>query len=427
MAKNIVSKMIVLCVSGVLGILGCEALARVVLNPADFLSPRTVTDDVLGISIVPHSSGFDEWGFRNSKVPTAADVVTVGDSHTYGNTATMDDAWPSVVARATNMQVYNLGLGGYGPNQYHYLLMTKGLKLKPKWVICGIYMGDDFENAFMITYGLDHWASLRVGQWNKVNSDIWGIAAPPVWGADIRNWLSEHSMVYRLIFHSPLFAILKEAVRFEEILTKGDPYTTAVVIEDQNIREAFRPIGMAERLDKNSAPVREGMRITFHLLKEMDQACKQVGCKFLTAIIPTKETVFGEYITQNPQLHLRSELEQVIRNEQSVKIDLVDFLSREGIAFVDTLPALRRSIKDQLYAQTTRDMHPGKNGYRVIGETVVEYLLKHTSETRTYLKTVDGLNILHYKSGHAPPTRRSMGADTGTFSRRAPAGYPGGS
>lgn len=380
MTKGVVGNAIILCVSGALAVLGCELLSRIALNPADFLSPRTTGDDVLGIAVAPHSSGFDEWGFRNSVVPATADVVAIGDSHTYGNTAKMDDAWPSVVARATKLQVYNLGLGGYGPNQYHYLLTTKGLKLKPKWVVCGIYMGDDFENAFMITYGLDYWASLRAGQWKNINADIWGVTAPPVWGADIRNWLSEHSMVYRLIVHGPLFAMVKEAVRFEQVEAKSDPYTTALVMEDQNIREAFRPIGMAERLDKNSGPVREGMRITFHLLKDMDRACVQAGCKFLAVIIPTKETVFAEYIAESPQLHLRDALERVIVNERSAKADLVEFLSSEGIAYVDALPTLRRSVKNQLYAQTTRDMHPGKNGYRVIGETVAEYLMKYASE-----------------------------------------------
>lgn len=375
-----VIKILVLCASCVFSVLICEMISRFALNPADFLSPQMVKDDVLGIVVAPHSSGFDEWGFRNNEVPAAADVVAVGDSHTYGNTAKMNDAWPSVVARATKLQVYNLGLGGYGPNQYYHLLTTKGLNLHPKWVVCGIYMGDDFENAFMITYGLDHWASLRIGQWEKVNYDIWGSTAPPVWGADIRNWLSEHSMVYRLIFHGPVFAILKEAVRFDQVSAKSDPYTTALIIEDQDIREAFRPSGMAERLDKNSAPVREGIRITFQLLKEMDRACLQAGCKLLVMIIPTKETVFAEYIAKNSQMHLRDVLERVIVNEQSVKMDLVRFLSSEGIAYVDALPALRRSVKEKLYAQTTRDMHPGKNGYRVIGDTVVKYLVEHASE-----------------------------------------------
>lgn len=379
MTKRVAVKAVVLCLSAALAVLGCELLSRIALNPADFLSPRIVKDDVLGITVAPHSSGFDEWGFRNSTVPATADVVAVGDSHTYGNTARMDDAWPSVLASATKLQVYNLGLGGYGPNQYHYLLTTKGLKLKPKWVVCGIYMGDDFENAFMITYGLDYWAPLRVGQWKNINADIWGVTAPPVWGADIRNWLSEHSMMYRLIVHGPLFAMIKEAVRFEQVAGESDPYTTALVMDDQNIREAFRPLGMAERLDKNSGPVREGMRITFHLLKDMDRACTRAGCKFLAVIIPTKETVFAEHIIKTPKLHLKDALERIIVNEQSAKADLVEFLSSESIAYVDTLPALRRSVENQLYAQTTRDMHPGRNGYRVIGEAVAEYLSQQIS------------------------------------------------
>jgi hypothetical protein len=54
-----------------------------------------------------------------------------------------------------------MGLGGYGPNQYFELLKTKALPLKPRMVICGLSMTDDFDNAFHLTYGLDYWAYLR--------------------------------------------------------------------------------------------------------------------------------------------------------------------------------------------------------------------------------------------------------------------------
>ena len=356
------------------GVIVCEAASRFLLKPADYLSPKMIKDRVLGITIGPNSSGYDEWGFRNAQVPQTADIVAVGDSHTYGNTAVMDDSWPSVTGRKTGLNVYNLGMGGYGPNQYYHLLTTKGLKLHPKWVLCGLYMGDDFENAFMITYGLDHWSSLRNGRWDNVNPDIWGTSEPPVWGAGVRSWLSEHSMLYRLVFHGPLIALAKETVRFRQASASGDPYTTALLVEDRNIREAFHPLGMAERQDPSSGPVREGMRITLQLLKEMDKACRQEGCKFLVVIIPTKETVFSDYIETNPQLHLHELLARVIANERSTKKTLVEFLAGEGIAYVDTLPALKQAVGNQLYAQSTRDMHPGKNGYRVIGEAVAQYL-----------------------------------------------------
>jgi lysophospholipase L1-like esterase len=61
-------------------------------------------------------------------------------------------------------------------------------------------------------------------------------------------------------------------------------------------------------------------------------------------------------------------------NERSARKALVEFLAGAGIAHLDTLPALKQSVGNKLYAQHTRDMHPGKNGYRVIGEAVAEYL-----------------------------------------------------
>src|SRR5690349_3130067 len=145
--NHIIAKFIIVLVSVVIGVLLSEASSRLILNPADYLSAKTIPDSVLGITIAPNSSGFDEWGFRNRGVPSTADIVAIGDSHTFGNAAAMNDSWPSVVARVTGREVYNLGLGGYGPNQYYHLLTNKALKLHPKWILCGVYMGDDFENA----------------------------------------------------------------------------------------------------------------------------------------------------------------------------------------------------------------------------------------------------------------------------------------
>jgi len=371
-----ITKGFVFGISLCIALLLCEMGSRLVLNPADYLSADMVSDNVLGITIVPGSPGFDEWGFRNKQVPKMADVVTIGDSHTYGNTATMDDAWPAVVARETGLAVYNLGLGGYGPNQYYHLLTTKGLKLHPKWVLCGLYMGDDFENSFSITYGLDCWSSLRNERYENVDPNIWDLDQP-VWGAKIRDWLSKHSMTYRLVIHSPLLAVVNEAVRFKLASQGEDPYTTVLTVKDRNIQEAFRPVGIAERLDQSNSKVREGMRITFQLLEEMNNACKKGGCQFLVVIIPTKESVFSEYLENNSGLHLHATIRRLLASESLARKALLEFLGDAGIAHIDTLPALKDSVSDALYAKTTRDMHPGKNGYKVIGEAVAGYLAEH--------------------------------------------------
>jgi hypothetical protein len=368
-AANIAVALVSLFVAGLL----CEGLGRLVLNPANYLSVRTVKDDVLGIRIPGGSAGFDAWGFRNAAVPGQVDVLALGDSHTFGNTARMQDAWPSVVASDTGLTTYNMGLGGYGPVQYFQLLTSRGLGLHPNWVLCGLYMGDDFENAFSMSYGLEHWAYLRDGNFGPVDANIWGTAEAPGWSKSVRNWLSEHSLIYRLTVHGPLLAQAKANVEFQRASRGEDPATTVLEVPEQHIREAFRPAPIAMRLDQQSPAVREGMRITFRLLRDMNDACRKQGCRFGVVVIPTKEHVFAPYF-QGRSLHLQEQAEKVIANERLARTALFAALASAGIPYVDTLEPLRRGAGNQLYAATTNDMHPGRNGYKVIGDAAAAFL-----------------------------------------------------
>jgi hypothetical protein len=364
----------VVVASLVAGVFVCEAVARIVLNPADYLSATTVADETLGIRLVAGTRGTDEWGFRNVKVPPTVDIVAIGDSHTYGNNATMAESWPYVAGRLTGRSAYNLGLGGYGPNQYYYLLRTYALRLKPRWVLCGVYMGDDFENAFGMTYGTKYWSFLRTREWNGVNAAIWEATDDTVWQQSARVWLSRNSLVYQMAVHGPLLGALKGYVQVTGLAADERASTTSLILREPRIREAFRPVGIRDRLDQNSVAVREGMRITFELLKAMDQVCREHGCRFAVVMIPTKETVFADYLLREPGIHLRDVISDLVRNEAEARRRLVEFLDDSGVPVVDTLPALRRRVGDRLYTPGTRDMHPNGNGYRVIGEAVAEFL-----------------------------------------------------
>ncbi|MEO7863192.1 MAG: hypothetical protein ABIU05_22695 [Nitrospirales bacterium] len=84
------------------------------------------------------------------------------------------------------------------------------------------------------------------------------------------------------------------------------------------------------------------MRITFHLLKEMDNACKQEGCRLLVMIIPTKATVFSDYLGKNTGLHLHEVFERLITNERSAENALIEFLAGGGI--LDRYPSGVKTI-----------------------------------------------------------------------------------
>ncbi|HWY53274.1 MAG TPA: hypothetical protein VNZ03_02355 [Terriglobales bacterium] len=373
--KKVLINCSVLMVSAVVGLLLCEFVSRLVLNPANYFDVGMVKDDVLGAVPSPTArGGFDAWGFRNREVPETAEIVAVGDSHTYGNTARMEDSWPYVLGRLTGRHVYNMGMGGYGPNQYLYLSTNKALSLKPRIIIWGLYMGDDFENAFSITYGLDHWAYLREHPVGQVSFNIWESETPPhpSWHKNMRIWLSRHSVVYQLLFHASLSGRVQGEVQIRKASQLYPGVATSLIIPEKNILEAFRPNSMLARLDQDSPNVREGMRITFKLLAEMNDICQQNHVGFLVVVIPTKETVFSDYLEHNPKLALSDVIDKLLANERLARKRTFQFLTDSNIAYVDPLPALKSSAEHELYARTAGDMHPNKNGYRVIAEAVSE-------------------------------------------------------
>jgi hypothetical protein len=88
--KVLINLCLLVATTGIALLLG-EVVSRRVLNPSDYLGVEMVQDDVLGaVPSATAKAGFDAWGYRNPEVPKTADIVAVGDSHTFGNTAKMD-------------------------------------------------------------------------------------------------------------------------------------------------------------------------------------------------------------------------------------------------------------------------------------------------------------------------------------------------
>jgi hypothetical protein len=208
-----------------------------------------------------------------------------------------------------------------------------------------------------------------------VDADIW--EAPPdntSACATVRNWLSQHSIVYRLLVHGPVLGALKGSIQVGRAASGQDEFTTTLAVPAAHIQEAFRPRAIRDRLDQNSAPVREGMRVTMDLLQRMNDLCKESGARMAVVIIPTKEMVFADFLLQDPALHLGDVIKESVTSETQARARLFEFLDNAGIPRIDTLEALRRDVSDQLYTHSDRDMHPGRNGYHVIGDTVARFL-----------------------------------------------------
>ena len=71
-----------------------------------------VYDERLGYRLKPFSKEGDQNGFRNKKAIEKAEIVTLGDSHTFGYNVSIEESWPQQLSHMTNLSVYNLGMGG---------------------------------------------------------------------------------------------------------------------------------------------------------------------------------------------------------------------------------------------------------------------------------------------------------------------------
>jgi len=382
--KKILINVGVLAASAVLGLLACELASRLILNPADYLNVGMVRDPVYGAIPSPTArAGFDALGFRNRQVPKTADIVAIGDSQTYGNAATMDDSWPYALGRMIGRHVYNMGLGGYGPNQYLELLKTKALGLRPRMIICGLSVTDDFDNAYHLTYGLEYWAYLRKLPDVKVDFDRWDdldADRAPSWSRRIRVWLSQHSVVYQLAFHTGLGDRLKGKVQISNAEQIYPGLATVLTVPERHIEEAFQPVGNLHGLDQDRQSVREGMRITFEILREMDEICRQNHIQFVVVVIPTKEMVFSQYLEHNPHIALSDVVDKLIHDQRIALDKTFQFLRDSNIEFINPLPTLQKAAGPGLFARSAGDMHPNKNGYRMIAQAVADGLKQQEAQ-----------------------------------------------
>ena len=76
---------------------------------------NTIEDEKLGWRPNPKHPEHDRKGFRNRQVPNKVDIVTMGDSQTYGTQVTPIEAWPQQLELLSRNTTYNMAYGGYGP------------------------------------------------------------------------------------------------------------------------------------------------------------------------------------------------------------------------------------------------------------------------------------------------------------------------
>ena len=349
-----------------------EGLSRLVLDPVNYLAVDPVPDSVLRVRLPPGAGGHDAWGFRNERVSDSADVVTIGDSQTYGVMAPAHESWPAQLARMSGLRVYNLALGGYGPVQYHELFRSRARELKPHTVLVGFYYGNDLWDAYATVYSLKHWAALRRPNWTSIpdTSVPTAAAGRNVALAPVRDWLARHSVLYRLATYSALGG----AARQFEVTVKGPTSGTVDFIHPLNgARTRLTPEARLTVLDLRDSTIREGLRLSLDQLDAMATEARAAGTRCLVVLIPTKEWVYAPWV---PELDRAgdSALGLLLEQEAEVHRQVRVWLDGRGIEYLDLEAALRDAAATGPIYPENEDGHPTSAGYAAIAQAVAEAL-----------------------------------------------------
>ena len=363
---SLVKNGLLLITTVVLSLIISEIVVRQFFHPVDYLLPTTTKDPFLGHRILPDTGGHDDRGFRNYSVPSNSEIVAIGDSHTYGISATFQESWPAHLSRLTDTQVYSLALGGYGPLQYLHLLSTSALELKPETVVVGLFLGNDLADSYRLAYSHQYWADYRNPLLQNEQSEQTEVTVN--WkekrflnGA--RKWLAKSSVLYRIVTQS----VVGELVQTTEFKNASPK---VINLQHGELQHHFMPDRQSEALDTNFQNIREGIRISKAAIKKINLVCQTNQIKLLVALIPTKELVYSELFQEQYKSNLPESLAQQFENENTIRAGFKRVFEKENIAYVDILPALRRAVSQGKNIYPINDGHTNGKGYQIIAKEI---------------------------------------------------------
>jgi hypothetical protein len=339
----------------------------------------------------PYCQDHDANGFRNPSSHNQADIVTFGDSQTYGSGVLSNEAWPHVLSKTLRTPVYNMALPSTGP-LWNFDNLPDAMKLRPKMILLGFYFGndlyDDFAHAkstnrlrdFADQTTIDLIASAEEN--DSIEERIGNLFRQGGQELDqsttVRSFFADNSRLYglaRAVKHAirpPATAQISGILHhnFSEavaaITEQQRPYVLPITV---NLwRTILTPLHRLGVLDLNDVRIRTGLAISKRSILNMRNVARQHGCKFAVLLLPTKGFVFNAFSGGNIS---NDSFHDQIKNETAVRTELMEMFREHNIAFIDPLPRLLRS-SEQPYFESA-DGHTNFVGHSIIADLVKEY------------------------------------------------------
>jgi hypothetical protein len=301
--------------------------------PNDQLRFELDRDRIFRLKPWPAQS-INSWGYRDREFGPRREgvrrVVVVGDSFPMGMAVDVKQTFPKVLEEllGPSVEVLNLGVLCYGPDQELLVIKDEVVRLKPDIVLWSLYPGNDFSDVVRDRiFDLGANSELR-----RINDHFVNREVP---------WLKLQSF-YQLMVHGRFF-----------------PSETQERVDEAVFRDH---VHIHYRADD---PFRvHGVPLVRKLIQEGRDFLSERKIKLGVLVIPAYEVV------QNPERVLKEGVppERLSNNEEL----MVELLNNLQIATVDLTPQFKGRGADGLYLDA--DRHFSVSGHRAAAEAVAELI-----------------------------------------------------
>lgn len=269
-------------------------------------------------------------GFRGGTLGGPVWGVAVGDSFTFGMGVEHDATWVAHLASLTRKEILNLGVPGWGPQQYTRVLERFGASLKPKIVFYALYR-NDLQDVLLF----DHW--LRTHGFRQT----------------IESALRHHSITYNFV---------------RLLATSAGLGSETIFLDQFNLKFSLKKLRQELIDDRNNFAPAWSI-----ITKEIDLAVdysRKMGAGFVLLYLPSKDEVYWKFITQKD-----TALKSYDKDIDLLRSPILKFCKEREIRCLDLTSAFRRSAAQGVKLYYSGDPHWNKMGNRTAAEEVDRYLL----------------------------------------------------
>jgi hypothetical protein len=272
---------------------------------------------------------FPTAGFRGGTLGGPAWGVAVGDSFTFGLGVNQEATWVAQLAQLSQRDIVNLGVPGWGPQQYTRTLEQYGIPLKPKIVFYDLFSND-------------------VGNVTRF--------------ADDDGHFNEFSLRQFMRLHSVTFNLFRKVRRAKNAIND---------IDLRDIGYQFSSVNLKNRVLADHRRFGKGWPLTEREIETAYRDSQRSNATFVLLYFPSKEEVYWEPIKQKAK-----SLEPLDDLIDQLRKTTTAFCQSRGLMCIDLTPALKKSASQGEKVYFSVDSHWNEAGNRVVAEEIYRQLVK---------------------------------------------------